>query len=134
MAGGKRILIADDDPDIVDLLEAYCRKKGLEVFSVPNGKEALRRLEAEKFDLVLMDVMMPYIDGYHVTYEATSKPGVAPPKVIIMTSRDVASERGIAMLSGAQDVIQKPFTLDELDRKVDRLLESPAEGPRPRND
>ena len=122
MAGGKRILIADDDPDIVDLLETYYKRKGFEVIVVTNGKDALQKIESEKFDLVLMDVMMPYIDGYHVTYEVTSKFGVAAPKVIIMTSRDVASERGIAMLSGAQDVVQKPFTLDDLDKKVEALL------------
>ncbi|HBB68048.1 MAG: hypothetical protein A2X28_10065 [Elusimicrobia bacterium GWA2_56_46] len=122
MAGGKRILIADDDPDIVDLLETYYRKKGHAVAVVVNGKDALQKLEAEKFDLVLMDVMMPYIDGYHVAYEISSKLGADAPKIIIMTSRDVASEKGIAMLSGAHDVVQKPFTLDELDKRVAALL------------
>jgi len=122
MAGGKRILIADDDPDIVYLLETYYRKKGYAVAVVVNGKDALQKLEAEKFDLVLMDVMMPYIDGYHVAYEITSKLGADAPKIIIMTSRDVASEKGIAMLSGAHDVMQKPFTLDELDKRVEALL------------
>jgi DNA-binding response OmpR family regulator len=122
MAGRKRILIADDDPDIVDLLETYYKRKGYEVSVVVSGKEALQKLETDKFDLVLMDVMMPYIDGYHVAYEITSKLGADAPRIIIMTSRDVASEKGIAMLSGAQDVVQKPFTLDDLDRKVDALL------------
>ena len=122
MAGGKRILIADDDPDIVDLLEAYYRKKGHEVSSATNGKDALRCIESGNFDLVLMDVMMPYIDGYHVTHEVTAKLGARAPRIVIMTSRDVANEKGIAMLSGAHDVMQKPFTLDELDKKVDQLL------------
>jgi DNA-binding response OmpR family regulator len=115
-------LIADDDPDIVDLLESYYKKKGHKVSVVLNGKDALQILEAEKFDLVLMDVMMPYIDGYHVAYEVTSKLGADAPRIIIMTSRDVASEKGIAMLSGALEVMQKPFTLSDLDRKVDTLL------------
>lgn len=115
-------MIADDDPDIVDLLESYYKKKGYLVSVVINGKDALQKLEAEKFDLVLIDVMMPYIDGYHVAYEITSKLGADAPKIIIMTSRDVASEKGIAMLSGALDVLQKPFTLDDLDRKVNALL------------
>lgn len=115
-------MIADDDPDIVDLLESYYKKKGYDVSVVVNGKEALQKLEAEKFDLVLMDVMMPYIDGYHVAYEITSKLGANCPRIIIMTSRDVASEKGIAMLSGALEVLQKPFTLTDLDKKVDALL------------
>ncbi|MFA6435271.1 MAG: response regulator transcription factor [Elusimicrobiales bacterium] len=123
MAGGKRILIADDDPDIVDLLESYYTKKGHSVSVVINGKEALQKLESEKFDLVLMDVMMPYVDGYHVAYEITSKLGAEAPRIIIMTSRDVASEKGIAMLSGALEVLQKPFTLSDLDKKVAAVLD-----------
>ena len=115
-------MIADDDPDIVDLLETYYKKKGYQVTVVVNGKEALQVVEAGKFDLVLMDVMMPYIDGYHVAYEITSKLGADAPRIIIMTSRDVASEKGIAMLSGALEVVQKPFTLDELDKRVEALL------------
>lgn len=122
MAAGKRILIADDDPDIVDLLETYLRKQGHDITVVVNGKDALQKAETDKFDLILLDVMMPYIDGYHVAYEITSKFGAESPKIIIMTSRDVASEKGIAMLSGASDAVQKPFTLDDLDRKIASAL------------
>ena len=66
--------------------------------------------------------MMPYIDGYHVASEISSRLGSEAPKIIIMTSRDVASERGIALLSGASDVVQKPFTLDELEAKIKAAL------------
>ncbi|HAT71886.1 MAG TPA: hypothetical protein DCS63_03625 [Elusimicrobia bacterium] len=122
MESGKRILIADDDPDIIDLLEAYFRRAGYIVTATVNGKEALQKAEVEKFDLVLLDVMMPYIDGYHVASEISSRLGTDAPKIIIMTSRDVASERGIALLSGASDAVQKPFSLDELDAKVKAAL------------
>jgi len=118
MESGKRILIADDDPDIIDLLETYFRRAGYNVTAKVNGKDALQAAEVEKFDLVLLDVMMPYIDGYHVASEISSRLGTEAPRIIIMTSRDVASERGIALLSGAMDVVQKPFSLDELDAKV----------------
>ena len=100
MESGKRILIADDDPDIIDLLESYFTRAGFRVTAKVNGKDALQAAEAEKFDLVLLDVMMPYIDGYHV-----------------------ASEKGIALLSGATDAVQKPFSLNELDAKVKAALE-----------
>ena len=122
MESGKRLLIADDDPDIIDLLESYFRKSGFIVTAKINGKDALQAAEAEKFDLVLLDVMMPYIDGYHVASEISSRLGSEAPKIIIMTSRDVSSERGIALLSGASDVVQKPFTLDELDAKIKAVL------------
>lgn len=122
MESGKRILIADDDPDIIDLLESYFKRAGFIVTAKINGKDALQAAEAERFDLVLLDVMMPYIDGYHVASEISSRLGNDAPKIIIMTSRDVASEKGIALLSGAQDVVQKPFTLDELDSKIKAAL------------
>jgi len=115
-------LIADDDPDILDLLEAYFKRKGYEITIVVNGKDALQKAETGKFDLILLDVMMPYIDGYHVAQEVTSRLGADAPRIIIMTSRDVAGERGIAMLSGAVDAVQKPFTLEELDRKIAEVL------------
>jgi len=122
MESGKRILIADDDPDIIDLLESYFKRCEYAVTARINGKDALQAAEAEKFDLVLLDVMMPYIDGYHVASEISSRLGAEAPKIIIMTSRDVSSEKGIALLSGASDVVQKPFTLDELDAKIKAVL------------
>jgi len=122
MESGKRILIADDDPDIIDLLETYFRRAGYDVIAKVNGKDALQAAEAERFDLVLLDVMMPYIDGYHVASEISSRYGTDGTKIIIMTSRDVASEKGIAMLSGATDVVQKPFSLEELESKVKAAL------------
>jgi DNA-binding response OmpR family regulator len=122
MESGKRILIADDDPDIIDLLEAYFKRAGYQVTAKVNGKDALQAAETEKFDLVLLDVMMPYIDGYHVASEISSRLGSEAPKILIMTSRDVAAEKGIALLSGATDAVQKPFSLEELDAKIKALL------------
>ena len=123
MEDRKRVLIADDDPDISDLLEAYLKKAGYSVTVTGNGKDALQKAESEKFDLVLLDVMMPYIDGYHVASEISSRYGAESPRIIIMTSRDVTTEKGIALLSGACDVVQKPFTLVELDAKIKAALE-----------
>jgi DNA-binding response OmpR family regulator len=122
MEGGKRILIADDDPDLIDLLESFFRGEGYEVTAKVNGKDALQAAESEKFDLVLLDVMMPYIDGYHVASEISSRLGSEAPKIIIMTSRDTASEKGIALLSGASEVIQKPFSLDDINARVKAAL------------
>jgi len=122
MAGGKKILIVDDDPDILDLLETYFKGSDYEVVLATNGKDALKKAENENFDLILLDVMMPYIDGYHVAYEISSKPEGVAPKIVIMTSRDVSTEKGIALLSGATEVVQKPFSLEELQAKIDSAL------------
>lgn len=122
MESGKRILIADDDPDLIDLLESFFRGQGFEVTAKVNGKDALQAAEEGKFDLVLLDVMMPYIDGYHVASEISSRLGSEAPKIIIMTSRDTASEKGIALLSGASEVVQKPFSLEDIESKVKAVL------------
>ncbi|MFH1618465.1 MAG: response regulator [bacterium] len=127
MADRKRILIADDDPDLADLLETDLGKQGYEIRVVANGKDALQAVTREQFDLVLLDVMMPYIDGYHVAYEISSGHSENIPKIIIMTSRDTSREKGIALMSGANLVLQKPFTLEELHARIKEALTTPEE-------
>src|SRR5437016_2847044 len=101
----KRILVADDDPDLLDLLRLDLDFQGYEVLPAANGKDALQLALNEKVDLILLDVMMPYIDGYHVAYEVTNKLGAKAPCILIMTSRDTTREKGIAIMSGAAEVI-----------------------------
>ncbi len=62
--------------------------------------------------------MMPYIDGYHVAYEITSKLGPKAPRIVIMTSRDTEREKGVAAMSGAIDFIQKPFDIADLHKRL----------------
>ncbi len=123
MADRKRILVADDDPDLIDLLKMDLGNEGYDVLVAVNGKEALQTAMAEKLDLILLDVMMPYIDGYHVAYEVTNKLGAAAPPIVLMTSRDTAREKGIAIMSGAAEVLQKPFEMAFLHQKVAQILE-----------
>jgi len=122
MADKKRILIADDDTDLNEMLYHFLSSQNYEIVSVYNGKDAISKVQSEKFDLILLDVMMPYIDGYHVAYEITNSLSENIPKIIIMTSRDIASEKGIANLSGASDTLQKPFELDELLSKIKKAI------------
>ena len=122
MADRKRILIADDDPDFVELLQLDLTQKGYEVRTTGNGKDTLQAALAEKFDLVLLDVMMPYIDGYHVACELSARLGARAPYIIIMTSRDAKREKGIALMSGAQEALQKPFELSYLHERVETAL------------
>lgn len=126
MADKKRILVADDDPDLLDLLKMDLSYQGYEILPAANGKDALQIALNETLDLILLDVMMPYIDGYHVAYEVTNKLGPKAPHILIMTSRDTAREKGIALMSGAQEVIQKPFEMAKLHEKVAAILAKPA--------
>ncbi|MBI5883967.1 MAG: response regulator transcription factor [Elusimicrobia bacterium] len=122
MADRKRILIADDDPDLVDLLKMDLTHQGYDILIAMNGKEALQMAMSEKVDLVLLDVMMPYIDGYHVAYEVTSKLGSGAPMIVLMTSRDTSREKGIAIMSGAAEVFQKPFEMEALHKKLSDIF------------
>ncbi|HAZ07701.1 MAG TPA: hypothetical protein DCZ01_04070 [Elusimicrobia bacterium] len=126
MADQKRILVADDDPDLLDLLKMDLSFQGYEVLAATNGKEALHMAMSEQLDLVLLDVMMPYIDGYHVAYELTNKLGAKAPKIMIMTSRDTVKEKGIALMSGAAEVLQKPFEMAKLHERVAAILTKPT--------
>ena len=92
MADRKRILIADDDPDLRELLKMDLDSQGYEVLTAADGKDALQIALAEKLDLILLDVMMPFIDGYHVAHEITDKLGEKAPYIIIITSRDLGRE------------------------------------------
>ena len=122
MADRKRILVADDDPDLIELLKMDLGYQGYDVLLAVNGKEALRVAASEPLDVCLLDVMMPYIDGYHVAYEIGSKLGAKAPKIVIMTSRDTQREKGVALMSGALSVIQKPFDMDQLHKLLEEIL------------
>jgi DNA-binding response OmpR family regulator len=125
MADSKRILVADDDPDLLELLKMDLTFQGYEILTATNGKEALQLALAERLDLVLLDVMMPYIDGYHVAYELTNKLGAKAPRIMIMTSRDTVKEKGIALMSGAMEVLQKPFEMAKLHERISAILVKP---------
>ena len=125
MAAQKRILVADDDPDLLDLLKMDLGFQGYEVLVAANGKDALQLAMTETLDLVLLDVMMPYIDGYHVAYELTNKLGSKAPRIVIMTSRDTVKEKGIALMSGAMEVLQKPFEMGKLHERLTAILAKP---------
>ena len=119
----KRILVADDDPDLIDLLKMDLSMLGYDIIVATNGKEALQMAMTEPVDLVVLDVMMPYIDGYHVAYEVTSKLGAKAPKILLITSRDTSREKGIALMSGASEVLQKPLDMEALHAKFKEIIE-----------
>ena len=125
LADKRRILVAYDVPDVLVLLKMDLCFQGYEVLVAANGKDALQLAMTETLDLVLLDVMMPYIDGYHVAYELTNKLGAKAPRIVIMTSRDTVKEKGIALMSGAMEVLQKPFEMAKLHERLAAILAKP---------
>ena len=116
------ILIVDDEPNIVMSLEFLMRKNGYQVGIARNGTEALAAIAATPYDLVLLDVMMPDVDGYQVCRQLRQHPDRADTKVIFLSakSREVDVQKGYEV--GADLYIPKPFSTRQLMEKVRELL------------
>jgi DNA-binding response OmpR family regulator len=119
---GKRVLIADDEPNIVTALEFLLRRSGYEVFIARNGEAALKLVEAQLPDLVLLDVMMPLRSGYEVCQRMRERADWRHIKIIMLTAkgRDVEMSKGLSI--GADLYITKPFSTQELVAKISGLL------------
>jgi len=117
-----RILIADDEPNIVLALEFLMKKEGYEVQTVSDGEEALRTIEKSPPDLILLDIMMPNLDGYEVCQRIRSDPSMKDIVIIMLTAkgREVEREKGLAL--GADFYITKPFSTREVVQKVREVL------------
>ena len=122
MGDTKRILLAEDDEEYLDLLTFALKTAGHEVMAFENGQLALDWAMQNRPDLVLTDVRMPELDGYHFASALGDKYGADCPPILIMTSRPIERERGIAELSGAAAMIQKPFKLSVLKEKIASML------------
>ena len=116
-----KILVVDDIPENVRLLEAVLVRRGYEVVTATDGRAALDLVETEEPDLILLDVMMPGLDGYAVCSQLRANEATAVLPVIMVTS-SVGQEKRKAIEAGADDFIPKPFNHDELLTRVRSLL------------
>ncbi len=110
-----RILIAEDDRDIIDLLELYLENAGYEVLSAENGLLAWQCLQQETVDLILMDIMMPEMDGYQLIRKVRENMNVP---VIILSAKTEDSDKILGLDLGADDYIAKPFNPLEVAARI----------------
>ena len=115
-----KILVADDEEGLLDLIRYALTGDGHDVVAVKNGQEALTRARKEKFDLIVLDVMMPLMDGYHVARELNED--AKTPPILLLTSRDFSQDQSAVKGSGATAFLSKPFEISELAQVVKDLV------------
>jgi len=121
-----RLLIVDDEPDILLLLRITLEADGFQTALAADGESALRRIAAEPFDCVLLDVMMPVMDGWAVLEALRDQP--AAPPVIVVSAKSAPRDVARALELGAAEFVTKPFDVTTLGPLVSRVLSlSPAE-------
>jgi len=125
MADEKRILVVDDDENICRLLKMYLANEGFQILVAYDGSKALEYVEKEKIDLIILDVMMPVMDGWDVC-RAVRKISSVP--IIMLTARDMLEDKLQGFESGADDYIVKPFETKELVARVKARLREKQEG------
>ena len=124
----KKILIVDDEDDILHFLELVLREKGYEVATASGGHEALTKAQLERPDLVLLDIMMPQMDGWEVLELLRVDEGTSHIPVAMLSARTEAKDRVQGLQEGAIDYICKPFSLQELLGKIETIFSQVEDG------
>ena len=115
-----RIMVVDDEPAVREAIERILRMGGFEVELAADGREAIRRQAAAPADAMLLDVLMPYVDGFQVCRHLRGAGDRTP--ILMLTARDDVGDRVAGLEAGADDYLPKPFALDEILARVRALL------------
>lgn len=115
-----RILIAEDDLDLNEALKAFLEKNKFSVESVDNGEDALYYAETMDFDLIILDIMMPKLNGIQVLDKLRNEGSTVP--IMILTAKSLTKDKVLGLDSGADDYLCKPFHPDELLSRIKALL------------
>lgn len=113
------ILIADDDLEIAELIEIHLKKEGYQVMKATDGEEAIRIIQSKPIDLVVLDIMMPKMDGYEVTRQIRMKHHMP---IIFLSAKTSDFDKVTGLVLGADDYMTKPFTPIELVARVNAQL------------
>ena len=122
----KKILIVDDDADVRSLYRLVLRQEGLEVHEAQDGKDALAIAQTETLALVLLDIMMPEMDGYEVCRQLRANPDTANVPILLFSAKATATGREDGLLAGADDFVAKSVGPRALVARVRSLLSPPG--------
>lgn len=118
----QRIVVADDDPIVIKFLAAIFHDEGYEVLTADDGEKALQVIGEVKPDLVILDLVMPYHDGFEICQKIRSTPATATVPVIILSMKEREQDALRAFEVGADDYIRKPFNALELVARARKLM------------
>lgn len=125
------VLLVEDNEDILANLYAYLEPLGYELDCARNGRTGLEMAASGQFDLVVLDIMLPGLDGISLCRALRGEHGVQVP-VIMLTARDTVADRVLGLDAGADDYLVKPFALRELEARIRALLRRAARRRTPR--
>jgi phosphate regulon transcriptional regulator PhoB len=125
----KEILVVDDEPDIVELVSYNLKKEGFSVSSASGGEEALGKIRKGKFDLVVLDLMLPGIQGMELCRILRNNPETERLPVIMLTAKGEATDKVLGLEIGADDYLAKPFSPRELIARIKAVLRRTAGKP-----
>ncbi len=115
------VLLVEDEENLHDALKLNLELEGYEITSAYDGHEALKKIEEEYFDLIIMDVMLPGVDGISVTENIRLQNNDVP--ILILSAKNTSADRVAGLKKGADDYLTKPFNLEELLLRVHKLIE-----------
>lgn len=120
MSTEAKLLVVDDEFNILELLATSLRFAGFEVVTAGNGREAIEKAENEQPDLIVLDVMMPGMDGFEVTRRLRDAGRTYP--VLFLTAKDATEDKVAGLGAGGDDYVTKPFSLDEVIARIRAIL------------
>ena len=122
MNSKERLLVVEDDPDALWILQVALEAEGYQVSTASDGAEALQKVTEKKPALVVLDIMLPGIDGYQVCRHLRNNPDTATIPVLMLTARTGSRAQVTGFESGADDYVSKPAKVEEVLRRVKALL------------
>ena len=116
----RRVLVVEDDRDIANLVELHLAEEGLQVTLAHDGSEGLMKALSERYDLVILDLMLPGTDGIEICRRMRSRPNYTP--ILMLTAKSAEPDRVVGLEMGADDYLTKPFSVRELLARVKAIL------------
>lgn len=124
----QKILVIEDERSLAEILTYNLSSEGFEVISAADGQEGLQRAERELPDLIVLDLMLPVVDGLQVCRQLRSNPRTQQIRILMLTARSEELDEIVGFTMGADDYVTKPFKMKPLIQRVKALLRRPAAG------